>query len=388
MAGPYKIICAPDSYKDCMSAVEAAQAMAAGVHDAGKQLVPLCLPIADGGEGFVMTLASALGANDNLQLTETTDPLGRSIQAGWLLHQQATGERLAVIELAAASGIERLTPKERDVMRTTTLGTGQLIRAAMDAGVTRLILGIGGSATNDLACGLAQALGYRFLDVAGQVIESPINGGLLSEIASIDVSKVHPRLAQVEIEVACDVDNPLYGLRGAACTYGPQKGASPEQVKLLDAGLKHVAHIIERDLKVNISDLPGAGAAGGVGGGAVAFLGAKLKPGIDLVLDCVNFDEQARDASLCLTGEGCLDGQSLSGKATVGVANRAARLGVKTVALAGMVLGERGQFVPKPFAEVVAISQGMELEQALANGPKLLREATCEMVRRAQQPVR
>lgn len=244
-------------------------------------------------------------------------------------------ERFAAVEMALASGLALVPSGQRDAMRTTTLGTGELIAAALDLGATRIGVGIGGSATTDGGIGMATALGVRFLGDNGVEVQ-PV-GGELRRIRHIDVSKLDPRVQEARIEAVCDVDNPLCGPKGAAHVYGPQKGATPDQVKLLDDGLANLAEIIKRDLGMEVRDLPGAGAAGGLGAGLYAFLGAELKRGVDLVLDLVGLDAKLAGANLVLTGEGQIDFQTAFGKAPAGVGAAAKRQGIPCVAIAGSV---------------------------------------------------
>ncbi len=268
-----KIVIAPDSFKECLAAEEVASAMAEGVRAAAPEAEVVCVPMADGGEGTVRALVAATGGT--LHRATVTGPLGEPVEAEFGILGDAT---TAVIEMAAASGLPLVPPDRRDPAKTTTFGTGALIRAALDLGAGRLLLGIGGSATVDGGAGMAQALGIALLDEDGQSIGR--GGGELERLARIDVSNRDPGLDDTVCEVACDVDNPLVGPHGAARVYGPQKGATPQMVKRLDANLAHLAEVVERDLGVNIRDLPGAGAAGGLGAGLVAFLGATLRPGV------------------------------------------------------------------------------------------------------------
>jgi glycerate kinase len=299
--------------------------MARGLESASDRCVVDPCPIADGGEGSVETLVEASGGR--LEHHTVMGPRGASVSApiGWIdggLHDST-----AVIGLADASGLALLGTDERDPTLTTTFGTGELMHRAILAGARRLILCLGGSATCDGAAGLAQAVGVRFLNAHGELITTPLTGGTLSTIARIERSENLP-----PITVMCDVNNPLLGLRGSAATYGPQKGATPAQVAELEANLTHLAAIAGGDVQA-----PGAGAAGGAGFGVVTLLGAVLARGVDVALDAVGFDDRARQADIVLTGEGRLDGQSQSGKAVMGVAARAARAGVRTIAVVGDV---------------------------------------------------
>lgn len=330
-----RILVAPDSYKDALRSDVACKHIATGLRRARPDVeIDLC-PIADGGEGF--TRAITFG-NPNAQPHETwtTDPLGRRIAAPWAMLRNRAGElEAAIIELASASGLERLVPEERDPTRTTTLGTGKLIAAAIDEGAINILLGIGGSAAHDGGCGIAQGLGFTFYDSKGGLMKRPITGGMLKQIASIRPQDCRSPFASRRIKVACDVTNPLTGPNGAAHVYGPQKGADAGAVALLDEGLAHLARLWREQLGVDVEHLPGAGAAGGVGGGLVAMLGAERVGGAELVLDTVGFNERIKGADLCITGEGRLDGQSLQGKAVMTVVGRCKEAGVPCVALVG-----------------------------------------------------
>jgi glycerate kinase len=292
-----KVICAPDGFKESLSAAEAARAMARGVSSAQPNAkIDLC-PIADGGEGTVDALLAATRGTE--RVTKVCGPLGEPILARWgLLGTGQDGRVTAAIEMAAASGMALLDSVHRDPTRTSTYGTGQLIAAALDAGAQRIILGIGGSATNDGGCGAAAALGARFIGPAGRRIEVPITGGMLAVVTRIDLNGLDARLANTEVVVASDVTNPLTGPHGAAHVYGPQKGATPSQIRQLDDGLGHLAALTRDQLGCDISTFPGAGAAGGMGAGMVAFLGARLEAGAELILDAVEFDRRAQDCNL------------------------------------------------------------------------------------------
>jgi glycerate kinase len=368
-----KIICAPDSFKESMTAEQAAMAMRDGILQAHRDAqVDLC-PIADGGDGTVDAMLSA--TDGKARVTRVAGPLAEPIMATWgILGDGHT----AVIEMAAASGMALLDADQRDPARTTTYGTGELIRAALDAGVKRILVGIGGSATNDGGCGMAQALGARFIDKDNHAIDQPMAGGLIQSVVDIDMSTLDPRIGDCEIVVACDVTNPLTGPNGAAHVYGPQKGADAQMVIQLDDALKHLADLIAQKLGKDVRDVPGSGAAGGLGAGLLAFTGATLKSGVDMVLDAVRFDQRVADCDLCLTGEGRLDGQSVSGKATTGVAQRAARHGVPTVALVGSVGPHVERTLEHGISAYHVISEGVPLTEALRRGEELMRRAAAE----------
>ncbi len=315
--------------------------------------------MADGGEGTVQSLVDA---TEGALVTETvTGPLGESVNASYGL--LGDGET-AVIEMAAASGLPLVPEDRRDPLKTTTYGTGELIEAALDEGRRRLIVGIGGSATTDAGAGMAQALGVRLLDEAGEPIG--FGGAELGRLATIEMSDADPRLTESEVRVACDVDNPLYGERGAAYVYSPQKGASPEEVELLDANLRRFADIVQRDLGLDVRDIPGAGAAGGLGAGLVAFCGASLEPGVEIVIDAVALRGAMRGADLCITGEGAIDSQTAFGKTPAGVTSVAEREGVAVIAIGGGVSPDAVSLHERGFDALASIMTGpMTLEEAM-----------------------
>ncbi|MCK6407753.1 glycerate kinase [Thauera sp.] len=323
-----KIVIAPDSYKESLSALEVAQAVEAGFRQVFPAADYVLVPVADGGEGTVDAMVAATGGRK--EVVTVAGPLGEPVEAFYGL----TGEGdTAVIEMAAASGLALVPPAARNPLRTSSRGTGELIRAALDAGARRFILGIGGSATNDGGAGMVQALGARLLDAEDRELDG--SGGDLARLARIDVSALDARLAACRIEVACDVDNPLTGARGASAVFGPQKGATPEMVQALDANLARFARIVERDLGVVVDQVPGAGAAGGMGAAMLAFFGASLKPGIEIVTAAVDLDAHVRDADLVITGEGRIDFQTVHGKTPIGVARVAKRHGKPVIGIAG-----------------------------------------------------
>lgn len=323
------MICvAPDSFKGTLTALEAAECIERGLKKTLKHIAVRKVPMADGGDGTVQTIVEATGGR--MVTKRVADPLGRPVRAGFGLSGDG---QTAVIEMAAASGLALLKPAEFNPLKTTTRGTGELIRAALDKGAGKILIGIGGSATNDGGTGMARALGVRFLDAKGKDI--PEGGGALDALDSIDVSKLDERIADTVVEVACDVDNPLTGRRGAAHIYGPQKGATPAMVRQLDAGLKNMAKVIKRDLGVSINSVPGAGAAGGLGAGLMAFLGGVLRPGIDIVMDAVQLSRRLKGCHLVITGEGRMDAQTINGKTPSGVARAAKELGLPVIAIAG-----------------------------------------------------
>jgi glycerate 2-kinase len=359
-----KIVIAPDSFKESMSAMEAACAIEKGFKQVFPDAEYVKVPMADGGEGTVRSLVDATGGE--IRKETVTGPLGTAVEAFYGL----TGDRkTAVIEMAAASGIHLVPKEKRNPLVTTTKGTGELIRAALDQRVERIVIGIGGSATNDGGAGMAQALGARLLDRDGNPLG--FGGGELSKLDSIDLSQLDPRLKEVHIEVACDVDHPLTGKRGASAVFGPQKGATPEMVTILDANLARFAQVVKETLGIDVDPIPGAGAAGGLGAGLIALLGASLKRGVDVVAEAVQLDKHMAQASLVITGEGKIDGQTIHGKTPVGVAKRAKKYGVPVIGIAGM-LGEDCDAVYRHGIDALfSIVPGtVSLETALLNGEK------------------
>lgn len=352
-----KVVIAPDSFKESLSAPEVAEAISRGWLRARPGDETLLRPMADGGEGTVdAVLAARPGERRELAVC---GPLEQPVIAHWGWLEDAT----AVIEMAAASGLHWVPEGRRDATRTTSRGTGELIRAALDAGAKKVIIGLGGSATNDAGLGLLQALGVSFLDAQGQQLGA--GGASLAKLARIDLSNLDARLGDVEVEVAADVNNPLCGPQGASAVFGPQKGANPAQVQQLDAALKRFAEIAALALGQDHSLFPGVGAAGGLGFACRAFLKARFRPGIELIAELSELEPALAGASLVITGEGRLDGQSLHGKTPVGVAHVARRAGVPVIALAGSV-GEG-------LAELREV--GIEAAFSLAPGPITLADA-------------
>lgn len=323
-----KLLLAPQEFKGSLTAPQAAAAMASGARRVQLDVEIDELPLSDGGSGLVAALvAAAHGATRHVPVS---DPLGRTITAGYGLIDRG---RTAVVELAAASGLSLLRRGELDPLRASTFGTGQLIRAALDAGIRNFIVGIGGSATNDGGAGIAEALGARFLGAGGRPIGR--GGGALNDLEHLDVTGLDPRVGESRIVVACDVRNPLAGPDGAAAVYGPQKGATPRMVETLDCALRRYAEVLGRDLGQNVAEVPGAGAAGGAGAGLMAFLHAELRPGFDLVAEATHLPVRLRRSDLVITGEGRLDRQTAYGKTVGGVAAVAKESGVPVIALVG-----------------------------------------------------
>lgn len=330
-----KIVIAPDSYKESLSALEVATAIEQGFREIWPDADYVKIPVADGGEGTVEAMVAATAGH--LVHVDVTGPLGGKVRAFYGL---SGDERSAFIEMAAASGLERVPAGLRDPLKTTSWGTGELIRHALDAGVEHIIIGIGGSATNDGGAGMVQALGAKLLDAQNNQIAQ---GGIgLEALTRIDISALDKRLATCRIEVACDVTNPLTGKEGASAVFGPQKGATPEMITRLDNALTHYAQLIARDLDVNVLDLAGGGAAGGMGAALYAFCGAQLRRGIEIVTDALHLDDCVADADLVVTGEGRIDSQTIHGKVPVGVANVAKRYNKPVIGIAGSLTPDVG----------------------------------------------
>ncbi|KAA0983371.1 glycerate kinase [Pseudomonas sp. ANT_J28] len=370
-----KIVIAPDSFKDSLSAQGVADAIALGLAQVWPDALLVKCPMADGGEGTVESILAA--CEGELHRTHVRGPLGATVEAVWgWLPQSHT----AIIEMAEASGLQLVPPGKRDACISSTFGTGELIRAALDAGAQRVILAIGGSATNDGGAGAMQALGIKLLDAQGQILAP---GGLaLAQLARIDMSEVDPRLAEVQFDIAADVNNPLCGPHGASAIFGPQKGASPEQVQQLDRALGHFAERCAQVLNKDVRDEPGSGAAGGLGFAAKAFLGAQFKAGVEVVAELVGLDDAVKGADLVITGEGRFDAQTLRGKTPFGVARIARQHGVPVIVLAG-TLGEGYQALYEHGIDAAfALASGpMTLEQACAEAPRLLRERASDVAR-------
>lgn len=374
-----KIVVAPDSYKGSLTAKEACDAMENGIRRVFPDTEVEKVPMADGGEGTVESLVAATGGQ--IFSREVTGPLGSPVRARYGI--LGDGET-AVLEMAEASGLCLVPPALRNPMVTTTYGTGELIRAALDHGCRKFILGIGGSATNDGGAGMAQALGARFLDARGK--ELPPGGGSLGQLHTIDISGLDVRLKECSFTVACDVDNPLTGPNGASRVFGPQKGATPEMVAELDRNLARYATVIEKQLGISVRTLPGAGAAGGLGAGMVTFLAATLRRGVEIVIEAVRLEDRIRGADLVLSGEGQCDFQTGRGKTPLGVTQAARRMGVPVILIAGAI----GQGVEVLYRHGVQsvfsiVDRPMSPEEAMENAYGLLANAT-ERVIRAMAP--
>lgn len=365
-----KIVIAPDSFKGSLTALEVADAIKEGV----KRVMPDAeideVPMADGGEGTVQALVDA--TDGQIITEEVCDPLGNQIQADFGI--LGDGET-AVIEMASASGLPLVPEDKRNPMFTTTYGTGQLIEAALERGCRTLIVGIGGSATVDGGAGMAQALGARLLDKDGN--EIPHGGGGVEHLDRIDVSRLDPRIAEATTVVACDVDNPLVGPGGGVEVYGPQKGATPEMVEKLDVYLGRYADIIKRDMGADVKETPGAGAAGGLGAGLMAFLNAELKSGIDIVIDASGLERHLKGADLVITGEGMIDSQTIYGKTPIGVAKAAKKFHIPVIAMGGGISDDASVVYEHGIDALMSIvSYPMSLEAAMKNAHNLLADAS------------
>ncbi|WP_407316305.1 glycerate kinase [Pseudomonas sp. nanlin1] len=370
-----KIVIAPDSFKDSLSAEAVAVAIAEGVAEALPDALVLCCPMADGGEGTVEAIL--VGLQGVLKQAQVNGPLGVPVTARW---GWVPDVRMAVIEMAEASGLQLLGLAQRDATRSCSYGTGQLILQALDAGARKVVLTIGGSATNDGGAGMLSALGARWLGADGVPLAP---GGLaLADLATVDLSQLDPRLEQVQFEVAADVDNPLCGPHGASHVFGPQKGASAQQVAALDSALGHFADGCAQALGRDMRHEPGAGAAGGMGFAAKMFLGASFRPGVDVVAELVGLADKVQGADWVITGEGRCDQQTLRGKTPIGVARVAQRAGVPVVLLAG-TLGEGYEAIYQHgIAAAFALAPGpISLAEACEQAPRLLRERARDIAR-------
>ncbi|MYA62850.1 MAG: glycerate kinase [Dehalococcoidia bacterium] len=370
-----KIVIAPQAFKGSISALDAAEAMRKGIMAVFPDSDAVLVPVADGGDGTLETLVE--GSGGEIREATVTGPLGERRAAQW----GAMGDGVtAVIEMARTSGLALVPLDRRDPLNATTYGLGEIVHSALDDGFRRFIMGIGGSATNDAGAGMAQALGVRLLDAAGD--ELPHGGAALANLSRIDMIGVDSRVQESSFLVACDVSNPLTGTEGASAIYGPQKGATPEMVQTLDAALLHFSAVVRHDIGADVNDLQGAGAAGGLGGGMVAFLDAELRAGVDIVLDTVGLDTALEGADLVLTGEGALDYQTVYSKAPIGVAERAKRLGIPVIAIAG-TLGDRYRLVHEHGIDAaVAITNApMNLEEASSRAAELIADAAEQAAR-------
>ena len=372
-----KIVIASDKYKGSLSAVQVCKIIEKAIKKIDPAIKTIVSPMADGGEGTVETLVESMGGE--IISLEVTGPLGEKVKSGFGMLNDGT----AIIEMASASGYVLVPEDRRNPLETTTYGTGELIKKALEMGSKKIIIGIGGSATNDGGMGMAQALGYEFLGKDGKVLG--FGGKQLEELAGIRTDNINSLLKGAAVEAACDVDNPLYGKKGAAYVYGPQKGADPAMVERLDKGLKNFAGIVRQELGKDIASIPGAGAAGGLGAGLVAFAGTELKLGTDIVIDITGLEKKIKYADLVISGEGAMDGQTYYGKSAYGVARLASVYGIPTITINGSVLASRDK-VDKNNSSLFSgnfsiINRPMSLGEAIENAEKLLEDAAGEIIR-------
>jgi len=370
-----KIVIAPQAFKGSLSALNVANAVQKGVRRIFPDAQILTCPVADGGDGTLETLVESSGGK--IMETNVADPTGKPIVAQW----GAMGDgNTAVIEMARTSGLALLTLEERDPLNATTYGLGEIIVSALNKGFRKFIVGIGGSATNDAGAGMAQALGIKLMDREGRNLV--FGGAALQNLSVIDTSSIDQRVLESNFQIACDVNNPLTGPEGASAVYGPQKGATEENVRQLDSALGVFAEVTKRDLGKDISNLEGAGAAGGLGAGMIAFVEGHLRAGVDIVLDTVNLAEKLESADLVITGEGSIDFQTIYDKAPIGVARMARARGIPTIGISGM-LGKNYQIVHNHGIDAaLSIANGpISLEESLQNAPSLISEAVEESLR-------
>ena len=369
------IVLAPDSFKESMTAKEVCEAMERGIRKANSQIRCIHVPMADGGEGTMQSLVDATGGR--VYSKEVVGPLGNNVVAEYGI--LGNGE-IGVIEMASASGIHLVDSEKRNPLITTTFGTGQLIKACLDKGVKKLLIGIGGSATNDGGAGFIQALGGRLLDENGDDLS--YGGGALAKLHTIDLSNLDERLKYVSVEVACDVNNPLCGKEGASYVFGPQKGATRKMIEILDQNLSHYAEVIKEQLGKDVISKAGAGAAGGLGAGLMAFLDVKLKSGIEMVIEYANLEEKVRDADMVWTGEGSIDFQTQYGKTPLGVAMIAKKYNKPVIALAGRVGNDIDVLYDKGIDAIFGIMRGVtSIEEALVKGPENVEKTSENIIR-------
>lgn len=364
-----KILIAPDSFKESLSALDVAEAIESGFREIFPQAEYVKLPVADGGEGTVEAMVAATGGR--VVQVKVTGPLGEPINAFFGL---SGDEKIAFIEMAAASGLESVPQSQRNPLKTTSYGTGELIKNALDHGVEHCIIGIGGSATNDGGAGMVQALGVKLLTRDGDDIG--YGGGELIKLAKIDVSGLDKRIKKCRFEVACDVTNPLTGDRGATAIFGPQKGATPEMIEQLDGYLRHYAEVIKKDLGIDVDDVPGAGAAGGMGAALYGFCNAELRQGIEIVTEALGLDALVKDATLVITGEGRIDSQSINGKVPIGVARIAKRYNKPVIAIGGSLTKDVDVVFDHGLDAVFSVLYSIcTLDEALGNAADNLRKS-------------
>ena len=370
-----KILISPQEFKESLTGLEVANAIQEGINKADSKIKTNLVPVADGGDGTLQTMVDVTGGKI---ITETVrDPLGRNIDSVW---GKLGDDNSAVIEMAKASGLALLNENEKSATLTSTYGTGQLFKFALDQGIDNFIIGIGGSATNDGGAGFVSALGAKLYDENGKEVES--NGISLSSIRDIDMSNFDKRVKNTSVRVACDVTNPLCGDEGASAIFGPQKGANPEEVNLLDKNLLHWASLIKDQLGKDILNVPGAGAAGGLGAGLMAFTDAELSIGANIVLDSLNYDEHLRDVDLVIVGEGSTDKSTQFNKSPVAVAMRAKKLGIPVICLSGSIGEGYSESRDLGISSFFSIVSGpTELKYAIENAHELIVKSTEEIIR-------
>ncbi|MCL4417891.1 MAG: glycerate kinase [Actinobacteria bacterium] len=375
-----KIIVACDKYKGNLSAIQVCSIIKDAInetaHYLGEKVDIIINPMADGGEGTVDTLVDSL--DGKLVNLKVTGPLGNKVNSKF----GVIGQKTAVIEMSAASGLWMVPKDRRNPLETTTYGTGELIEKALEIGCSKIIVGIGGSATNDAGMGMAQALGVRFYDSNKNLLG--FGGKELIKINKIDVSEMNPMINSAKFEIASDVDNPLFGPNGAAYVYGPQKGADNEMVKLLDEGLRNFSHAVKRSIGKDITNIKGAGAAGGMGAGLVAFLNATIRSGVEIILEATDLERKMDGADLVITGEGAMDSQTFSGKSSYGIAMLAKKLSIPVITINGSKNFNTSDINKKKLrlfsGNFAAVNKPMNLEEAIKNGKSLLAEMTRELI--------
>ena len=370
-----KVVLAPQGFKESLTGMEIANAMSIGVKRVWPDVETVLIPVADGGDGTLQALVDS--SDGEVRVSKVEDAIGRVIKAEWGALGNGT---TAVIEVASAVGLARLTPEERDVRNSSTRGVGQLFIEALDAGFTDFIIGVGGSATNDGGAGMIQAMGGKLTDSNGKDIAP--GGVALSDLAHIDISELDPRMADVNVVVACDVNNPLCGTRGASAIFGPQKGATYEDVQELDAALANFAEVISKDLNTDVADIPGAGASGGLGAGLMGFFDARLRLGADIVLEAVSLEEHLVDADLVIVGEGQFDRSTVFNKSPVAVAQRAKIRGIPVIGIAGSLGAGFAEVHDHGIDAVFSlVSRPMSLKAAMDDTKRLVAIATEEACR-------
>lgn len=369
------IVLAPDSFKESMTAKEVCESMEAGIKKINKDITCIHVPMADGGEGTMQSLVDATCGK--VHSLDVIGPLGDEIKAEYGI--LGDGE-IGILEMASASGIHLVPKEKRNPLITTSYGTGQLIKACLDKGVKKLLIGIGGSATNDGGAGVVQALGGKLLDKEGNELD--FGGGQLRKLHKIDLTNFDKRLKDIKIEVACDVNNPLCGEKGASNVFGPQKGATPEMIDLLDDSLNHYANIIKEQIGKDVLNVPGAGAAGGLGAGLMAFLNGELKKGIEMVIEYSKLEEKVKNADMVWTGEGSIDFQTQYGKTPIGVAKIAKKYNKPVIALAGRVGDNIDVLYEKGIDSIFGIIRELtDIDEALLNGKKNIQKTSEDIVR-------